>query len=292
MIDTSFLKQLDRLSLVINKRITSSYVGERLSSYQGEGVVFKDYVIYAPGDDFRSIDWKVYARLNKLFVKRYEEERNLTVHIIVDFSASMGFGSGKTKKSEYASMLALGFAYMALKNNERFVLSTFAEHLEFLRPKRGRAQLASMLERLNSTKPSGTSKFQESLTQYKKLINTKSYVVIISDFLYPPEEIGVILNRFHKHDVRLLQVLDPIESDFELDGDFKFRDAETASQMRAYVNPSFRRTYLDQLHQHQNEIRKLCDETNSFFYPVSTDKEIFDVFYEILQPNGHARHIG
>src|SRR3989344_8086074 len=133
MIDLSFFHKLDRLSLIINKRITSNYTGERSSAYTGKGLLFKDYIIYVPGDDFRSIDWRVFARSDKLFVKRYEEERNLQVHIIVDYSGSMNFGT-KYKKSEFAAMIGLGYAYLAMKNNEKFVLSTFGEGLDKYRP--------------------------------------------------------------------------------------------------------------------------------------------------------------
>ena len=97
MIDLSFLRQLDKLSLIINKRITSNFAGEHQTNVAGRGMIFKDHSIYTPGDDFRSIDWKVFARTDKLFVKSYEEERNLIVHIVVDFSGSMGFGLGKKK---------------------------------------------------------------------------------------------------------------------------------------------------------------------------------------------------
>ena len=121
--------------LVINKKITSSFVGERRSESAGSGLIFKDHSPYVFGDDFKHIDWKVYAKTDKLFVKRYEEDRNLTVHIVIDFSGSMDFGS-KVKKFEYASMIGLGFAHIALRNNEKFVLTTFDDKLDFFRAKK------------------------------------------------------------------------------------------------------------------------------------------------------------
>ena len=92
MIDTSFLEQLTRFNLVINKRVTSNLTGPRRSVAAGRGLTFKDYRIYAPGDDFRSIDWKVFARTDDMFIKTFEEELSLVVHIIVDLSKSMDFG--------------------------------------------------------------------------------------------------------------------------------------------------------------------------------------------------------
>ena len=92
MIDISFLKELDRFNIVLKKRVLSRYQGERESHAEGQGLVFADYKDYVPGDDFRTIDWKIYARTNKFYVKQFEEERNMMVHIIVDASASMDDG--------------------------------------------------------------------------------------------------------------------------------------------------------------------------------------------------------
>lgn len=286
MINIEFLKDLDRLSLLINKKVTSNYSGERVSRQTGRGLQFKDYIVYAPGEDFRAIDWKVFARTDKLFAKRYEEERNLTVHIIVDFSASMSFGKKRTK-ADYAAMIGIGFAYMAMKNNERFVLSTFSDKLELFRPKKGKKQLVQIMDRLNNKKPQGTSDLQTSVLKYKELIKTKSLVIIISDFLYDLKQIDSVLKRLRYHDVKLIQVLDPIETGLELEGDFKLRDLETNEQYRTYISPSLRKTYLEQLKEHKGKITNLCNETRARFYSYSTESPIFDTFFELLQPN-HA----
>ncbi len=280
-IDLGFLHQLDRMSLIINKRLTSNYVGERRSIATGRGLVFKDHAIYAPGDDFRAIDWKVFARLDKLFVKRFEEERNLTVHVIIDYSGSMAFGP-KTKKFEYADMLGLGFCYMAMKHNERFVVSTFADRLEVFKPKRGRSNLMTVLEYLNSRKPKGLSKLYESLAAYKKRINTRSYVVILSDFLYNPDEIKQAILRYKDHTVVLIQVLDKNEYELALEGDFKLVDVETEDTLRTFISPYLRKQYLQQLAEHQGKIRQACDEIGAKFFVFHTEYPIFDAFYQVL----------
>lgn len=291
MIDTNFLKQLDRLALIINKRITSNYKGERSSAFTGKGLVFRDYTLYAPGDDFRSVDWKVYGRLDKLFIKRYEEERNLTVHIIVDFSTSMDFSSKKLKKSDYAGMLGVGFSYMALKNNERFVLSTFSDKLEFFKPRRGRRHLIQMVDFMNQKRPKGLSKFEDSISAYKALISTRAFVVIISDFLYNPAEIANVVHKFRHHDLRLIQVLDPIEIELALEGDFKLKDMEQGTILRTFINPFLRKKYTDLLAEHNAKIQKACDEVGAKFFSFSTDTPIFDAFYSVLQ-HGEHRHMG
>ena len=282
MIDTSFLQHLDRLSLIINKRITSNYVGERTTAYVGKGLIFKDHQIYAPGDDFRSIDWKVFGRTDKLFIKRYEEERNLAVHIIVDFSGSMAFGSSRKTKRDYASQIGLGFAYMALKNNERFVLSTFAEKLELFKARKGKSQLMSILDYLNKKKCKGKTNLEVSLGTYKRLINSKSYIVIVSDFLYDVNQIRNALYRIKNHKIVLVQVLDKIETDLNIEGDFKLVDTETKESLRTFVSPYARKQYIQHMADHKADIVKVCAEVGAQFYSFGTDVPVFDAFYDIL----------
>src|SRR3989338_2818372 len=206
-ITLDFLTQLKRFSLVINKRIASNYTGEhKAANAQGQGLVFKDYAAYTYGDDFRYIDWKKYAKTEHLYIKRYEEERNVTIHVVVDASGSMAFKSKETTKFEYAGMIGLGFAYLALRNNERFVLSTFSDKLEFFRAQKGTAQLANILNYLNTKTPGGETHFAGSLAAYKKLIHSKAVVVILSDFLYPTEELKDALYRYRKNKIILVQI--------------------------------------------------------------------------------------
>jgi len=281
-IDVSFLQHLDRMALIINKRLTSNYVGERSSTAGGSGLVLKDYIQYVPGDDFRRIDWKVFARTDRLYIKRMEEERNLTIHIVMDFSASMGFGK-PFKKSEFASMIGIGFAYMGMRNNERFVISTFGDELELFRPGRGGKQLASLVEYLNDKKPKGVSNFEKSLALYHKTqVRSRSLVVIVSDFLYDVEEIRRALARFKNHVVILVQVLDETETNLDLEGEFRLKDSESGSTLRTYISPFVRKRYLELLEEHQERIKDVCGETGAKFFTASTGEDIYDVFFKIL----------
>lgn len=283
MIDINFLHQLDKFSLIVNKRVTSNFTGERQTVEKGRGLIFKDHQIYMPGEDFRSIDWKVFGRTDRLYIKRYEEERNLTVHILVDFSGSMNFGHGKHKKSEFASMLGLGFAYMAMKNNERFVLSTFSDKLEFFKPRRGKKQIMSILDFLTHKKAKGDMKLDEASALYRKKVpKQRSLMVIISDFLYPIEEIRSCLYRFKEDDLILIQVLDVLERNLKLDGDFKLKDLETNAHMRTFISPYLKKHYSQMLNDHIARIHQACDQVGAEFYSANTGQKIFDVFYDVL----------
>lgn len=281
-IDISFLRHLDRMALLINKRVTSNYIGERSSMGGGSGLVLKDYVQYTPGDDYRRIDWKVFARTDRLYIKRMEEERNLTIHIVLDFSASMGFGK-PFKKSEYASMIGVGFAYMGMRNNEKFVVSTFGDDLQMFKPGRGGSQLAKMVEYLNKKKAEGQSNLEKSLALYHKTqVKTKSLIVIVSDFLYDVEHIREAIARFKNHFVVLVQVLDKSEKSLDLEGEFRLEDSETKSVVRTYISPFVRKRYLELMDEHQAKIKDVCGEIGAQFFVTSTDEPIFDAFFRIL----------
>ena len=282
MIDVSFLNELARFNLVINKRVTSHFIGPRKSIAAGRGLIFKDHRIYAPGDDFRNIDWKVYARTDDLYIKTFEEERNLVVHILMDFSGSMDFGK-PVSKFDYGSMLGVGFAYLAMKDNEKFQFATFSEKLDIFQSRRGMSQLAAMVHHLNEIKAKGPSKLKESMDVYRKVIGSRSMVVLISDFLIPVDEIKESLYLLGKtHDVKIIQVLDPVEKDMRLEGDFELKDSESGFKLRTFVSQRLRLKYRSLLDDHSARIQELCNQLGMKFHLITTDTSIFDAFYKIL----------
>lgn len=280
-IDISFLRQLDRFDVVLKKRVLSNYTGSRQSKSFGTGLVFYDYKDYVPGDDFRAIDWKVWGRTNDFFVRRYEEERNMRIHVVIDASASMNFGT-KSKKFEYAAMIGIGFCYMALRNNESFEVSTFSEDLEVFRASKGKSKLMSVVDTLNKVTPRGHSNFRLSLEKYKSAIRTKAVVVLISDFLFDPEELRQTLFRYKKSDVIVVQVLDSSERELDIRGDVILNDSETHDHMRTYVSNRLIENYSEQLLDHIYNIKRVCDVFGAKFLSVSTETPVFDAFYSLL----------
>ena len=282
MINTSFLDQLSRFDLVVKKRVTSNFTGPRKSVASGRGLTFKDYRIYAPGDDIRLIDWRVYARTDNLYIKSQEEERNLTVHILIDKSASMDFVK-PISKFDYASMIGVGFAYLALRDNEKFQFATFSESLEAFQPKRGMSHLASMVAHLNSIKPKGNSKLLDTIRQYKKVIGGKSLLVIASDFLVDIEEIREVFYLLGNHEIKIIQVLDRVEKELKMEGDMKLIDSETKGMLRTFISPRMRMQYQQQLDDHCAKIEEVCNKLNIDYNLAITDTQIFDTFYKILE---------
>src|SRR4030067_2895350 len=145
MIDTSFFKELDRFSFMVRNRLSTAYSGGGRSILKGRGMEPVSYREYTQGDDFKTIDWKVYGRTEKLFVKEFEEEKSLTTHILLDTSKSMDFRN----KFKYSAMLALGFAYLVTKDNEKFAVAPFGEDIIITKPKRGRRFLSLTMDLLN-----------------------------------------------------------------------------------------------------------------------------------------------
>jgi uncharacterized protein (DUF58 family) len=282
LIDTNFLKELDRFNVVLKRRVLSNYQGERQSKVQGSGLVFSDYKDYVPGDDFRKIDWLVYARTDKLYIKKFEEERDLTVHVIVDASASMNYGK-KMKKFEFASMIGIGFAYMALRKNEKFNFSTFSENLNFLKARKGMNQLLEIVSRLEKQKPEGMSQLESSFEEYKKYLHTKGYIVIISDFLYDLEQIKSVISRFTKHQVVIIQVLDPAERRLDIYGDVLLEDSELGTKLRTFISNRLIKSYRDKLEGHIFAIKDACEKMNVDFISITTDRPVFEAFYAALK---------
>jgi uncharacterized protein (DUF58 family) len=281
MITTDFLSSLDRFNLIVKKRVTSKYSGARPSMFTGRGATIKDHRIYAYGDDFRLIDWRIYAKTDNLYVKQYEEEKNLVVHLILDASASMNYG--RIPKFDYAAMLGVGFAYLALKENEKFQFATFSKGLEVFQPKRGLGHLANMVDYLNKLKPTGTSNFLNATSKYRKLLGTRALIVLASDFLFDLEEIKTGLHMFGDNDIKVIQVLDDSEKDLTISGDVKLHDSETKETMRTYISPRLKSQYVKELDNHAANIHKACQAIKADFYQLTTSTPLFDAFYEILK---------
>ncbi len=283
MIESDFLKHLDRMSLLISKRISSNFVGERQSLSTGRGTMFKDHGMYTPGDDFRAIDWRVYGRTDKLHIRRYEEDKALVTHIILDSSSSMNYGSKKVKKFDYASMIGLAFAYMAMKKNEKFVLSTFSENLDLVIPRKGKRHFVSVIDYLKDKEAKGKTRFEESLMSYLKKIESRSMIVVVSDFFYDLKEIERSLGRFKNSEIKLIQILDQVESNLNLKGDLNLKDMETSEVVRTFIDKVTKSKYLKKKDEHNAKLRWIADSLGAKFYSFSTDQPIFDSIYEVLR---------
>jgi uncharacterized protein (DUF58 family) len=224
--------------------------GLHRSPYKGFSVEFAEYRQYLPGDDLSTIDWKVYARSDRHYVKKYEEETNLECHLLLDVSASMAYrGAAPMNKLEYGSVLAASLAFLMNRQRDATGLIAFDERIAFRMPASARpGHLHALLLALERLQPGTRSDVGRPLHQLAEALVKRSLVVLISDLLDDPEPIikGLRHLKFRGTDVVVFQVLDPNELTFPFRGASRFRDLENAEEVTADPE-SVRTAYLREL---------------------------------------------
>jgi len=276
--DTDFFKELERFTLLVRKRVSTAYSGGRKSMRFGHGISPVGYREYRKGDDFKLVDWKVYGRTEKLFIREHEEERSLVVHILLDSSASMSYGG----KFAYASSLAAGFAYLATMENEKYTISRFCHRFYPGEPKRGRRNLISSIAMLDDTIPRGRTNLLHTSELFSSQIKTTSLVVMISDLLVDIDDVISSIYRLAGHDLVVIQVLSPDEVQLGFGGDVKFVDLESGLSIVTRVTEGERSEYKKRLNEHNEAIRATCDRVGAHYFLFQTDRPIFDAFSEML----------
>jgi uncharacterized protein (DUF58 family) len=276
--DTEFFKELERFALLVKKRVSTSYTGGRKSLRFGHGISPVGYREYRKGDDFKLVDWKVYARTEKLYIKEHEEERSIVVHVLLDASASMAYD----QKFEYASRIAAGFAYLATLENEKYAISLFCKRLYPGEPRRGRRYLFQSIEDLDGVRPRGETDLKLVSDQFELLVRSTSLVVVISDFLGDTEKVVSGIYRLGGHELVMVQVLAPEEVELAFRGDVKFVDMETSQPLVTRVTNEARKEYQEKLEEHNLRIQEACRNVGADFFSFRTDEDIFDAFSEMI----------
>lgn len=257
MIDPTFFSKLDAMMLKLKRHAFGKYQGEQKTAYVGDGLTFKDYTPYNRGDDFRKIDWKVYARTKELFTRRYEADKNLTLHIILDATASMNYQN----KFHFASLMALGIAHLAQRNQERVEFSIFTDKIIPLKFQSQNIRVQGLMQKLNKVKPHGNADFTKTMTQYKQRVKSKSLIFIVSDFLYPIEDINNLISMYGKSELFFIQALHEDEISLPFQGDTKFINPENPdTKVKTYVSNKLRKLYIKELLQHTLSIKKACTQ--------------------------------
>src|SRR5437870_4383171 len=226
LLDPEFLARLEQLELVSRKIFLGRMKGERRSKKKGQSVEFADYRNYVVGDDLRFLDWNLYARLERLFIRLFMEEEDLHFYVLLDHSASMGFGD--PTKVQYAKTVAAALGFVGLVNLDRVVVSAFTDKLTHeMPPLRGRRSLWRLLSFLDKIEPGGAGDLKEALRTFSLKCSGKGIVVILSDFMDKAgyeDALRYLVAR--QLDVYVIQVLSKEEIDPEIVGDLKLVDIE------------------------------------------------------------------
>lgn len=275
-IDPKVLMKIQNLELVARAVVEGFVQGLHRSPYLGFSVDFAEYRQYMPGDEIRRIDWNVYARSDKLFIKLYEGETNTRVLVLLDVSGSMNYGSSEVKKIDYARILAACLSYFAYHQRDGVGLLTFdTDVVAHVRAGRRSGQLFSILKEIDHVQPSKLTEFRKPLQYLAELLNRRGMIILISDLYDEPENIiaGLKQLRAKGNDIIVFHIMDDFELTFPFEEMAQFEDMET--QRKLHVIPEYLRTqYLSILGEHMQKLRKELSAARVDYVLMNTSKPL------------------
>jgi uncharacterized protein (DUF58 family) len=261
------------------------YKGIHRSPYHGFSVEFSEYRQYTPGDDPRYLDWRLFARSDRYYVKRFEDETNLRCYLVLDTSRSMGYRSGPYSKSEYARTAAATLAYFLSTQRDAVGLLTFEDRIIEYLPARHRPGHLRRLMAILEREPAGrATDLAVPLEQVAATVRKRGLVIIISDMLAAAGALRTRLGylRSRGHDVIVLRILDPAEVDFAFTTPAMFLDVESGREL--YVDPSMAKSeYLRRFTAHAAEIERSCVDLGIEYQPVTTNRPLELVLFDLLK---------
>lgn len=258
LLDSEFLARLEQLELVSRKIFLGRMKGERRSKRKGQSVEFADYRNYVVGDDLRFLDWNLYARLDRLFIRLFLEEEDLHFYVLLDNSLSMDFGS--PSKLRYAKQVAAALGFIGLVNMDRVVLEAFNDRLTQSLPAiRGRKSLGRLLDFLNKIEPAGPSDLSRALKTFSLKCSGKGIVVVLSDFMDKggyEEALRYLVAR--QLDIYCIQILSQEEIDPEIVGDLRLVDIEDEDVAEITVSAPLLKRYKQNLAAYRAALHEFC----------------------------------
>ena len=265
------MKRLDQLEILTRKQFAGRLRGEQRSTRKGHSLEFADYRSYVQGDDIRFIDWKIFARLDRLFLKMFMEEEDLFVHFFLDVSHSMGLG--EPEKLLYAKKLAAALSYVSLAATHRVSIYPFARSLREPFPStRGKGQVRRVLRYLERLAPDGETRSLEGFRLFRRRILGAGYVFVITDLLDKAgveEALKLMLSG--RFEVVVFHVLSPDEEEIAWDGEWRLVDVEDGEAVSVSINESFREEYAKTVRAFRGEHKAVCHKLGFQYVPVRTD---------------------
>jgi uncharacterized protein (DUF58 family) len=279
-LDPKVLAKIDSLELRARLAIEGYVTGTHRSPYRGLSVEFADHRSYAQGDDIRHIDWKVYGRTDKFYIKEYEQETNLNCMLVVDQSASMAYRSpgAPMSKRDYAACIAASLAYLALHQHDSVGLATFDDRVRgFVRPSNHPSHWKTLVRELDQPTGSGKTDIGTVLGDLADRLGRRTLVILVSDLFDETESVlrGLKHLRYHKNAVIVCHVWDPAELRFEFKMPTEFHGLETGGRVLAEPS-SIRSGYLDEVRRFISAIRRGCLRVQSDYalYDTSTALDV------------------
>jgi uncharacterized protein (DUF58 family) len=289
LFDDEFQRKLETLAIVSRRVFAGNMRAERRTKKKGSGVEFADHRNYAPGDDFRYVDWNVYQRFGKLLVRLYEEEEDLSIYFIVDCSSSMAFGDAK--KFDQARRLCAALAYVGLANLDRVTIVGVSDEVIARMPTtRGKGRIFKVFDFLRGLKPDGTTELRESLKTFVAQHKRRGLAVLISD-LYDPAgfEGGINMLRFNKFEPYVLHIVDPRESKLVLKGDVRIYDCETGDEREVTVTPKLLERMQRAWGEYRDQVERFCTTRQVPYFAADVDTPFDELVLRVFRRGGFLR---
>jgi uncharacterized protein (DUF58 family) len=287
--DEEFLRRLEGLHLVAQKLLAGQRQAERRSKKIGQGLEYADHRDYSVGDDFRSIDWNVYGRSDKLLVRLYEEEEDLSIYLLTDVSDSMMLGG--SAKAEYAMKVSAALGYIGLASLDRVAVLPFADGLTATpQPVRGKGQIHKILRQLSGSRTGGRTLLEQSARALVHRFKRRGVAVVVSDF-YDEHGFEDALNllRYHRFELFVIQITDEAELDPELSGDIQILDCETGAAHDVTVTPELLARYRRAHVEFCGRIRDFCRARHVPYFLAPVQVPFDELVLRIFREGGLVR---
>jgi uncharacterized protein (DUF58 family) len=289
LLDPEFLARLEQLELVSRKIFLGRMKGERRSKKKGQSVEFADYRNYVIGDDLRFLDWNLYARLDRLFLRLFMEEEDLHFYVLIDNSLSMDFGT--PTKLHYAKQIAAALGFIGLVNLDRVVVEAFNDRLTQTMPAvRGRRSLWRLLDFLNKVEPAGPSDLKQALKTFSLKSSGKGIVVLLSDFMDKggfEDALRYLVAR--QMDIYVIQILSQEEIEPDVVGDLKLTDIEDGDVAEITVSGPLLRRYKQNLAAFRASIHEFCSRRGVTYLFTSNQVPFDRLVMTYLRQRGLVR---
>ena len=289
LFDEEFQRKLETLAIVSRRVVAGRMRAERRSKKKGSGVEFADHREYAPGDDFRAVDWNAYGRLDRLLVRLYEEEEDLGIHFIVDASRSMAFGDGR--KFSHALRLTAALAYVGLANLDRVGVTAVTDHVVGdLPPTRGKARIFKVFEFLRRLEPSGQTSLADAVSTVVRRSPRRGLAVLVSA-LYDPAgfERGVNVLRYNRFEPYLLHVVDPADATPAVRGDVALVDCETGDLREVTVTDGLLARVREAHAAYLAEVARFCTKGQVPCFTADVNVPFEELVLRVFRRGGFLR---
>jgi len=284
-IDTFALMSIKSLELRAKIVVQGFWNGLHRSPYHGFSVEFSEYRAYTPGDDPRYLDWRLYGRSDRYYIKKFEDETNLRCHLLLDQSRSMDFGSPGYSKVDFARTLAATLAYFLYLQGDAVGLLSFSQTVrEYLPARHKRGHMRRIFLAMERPSDGQSTDLEHPLQRIGELVRKPGLLVLISDFLVPlePFEQRLAQLRARGHELVLFQVLDPQETEFKFEKDMLFEDIESGKSH--FIDPvTIRKSYLQKLRAHQTQLQSVANKLGIKFVTTRSDARLDHLLLQFLR---------